>query len=473
MLKFFKQFFIYGFASVLSKIAAVFLLPLYTNVLSQEEYGALAMITAVKGIIDLFSNLNIHSGVARDYYEKEVDRTKIISTGFFSIIFISLLFMFIMLYSRNFWITNVLDIRNYEKAFVFMLFTLPADSLFSYFAILTRYKQKAIAYSVGSILQLCIQISLTVYFILVVKTGIVGVFLGILAGELIGLIYFFLLNREYIRFTFHKDLLKRILKYSLPTLPAIAAIWADSNLGQLFIGKYISLEDAGIYSIALRIASVYMLIQQAFSNVWLPFVYENLDKSSFEKDIMKIFNIATFALVLISVNLSVLSEDIILLLSTPKYIDAAMLLTLLTIPMSISILNQFASIGPNISRKTKYISYANISGSAINISCLVIFMPIYGVVAVPICLMLSRLIVFFLTAYYTKKEIGIKYSAKNVIVITLVVFTTLFFSNIVKNNLLKIFVLIIFNGICVYFFLNNHNIKYLIFRKSKNNSNEQ
>jgi O-antigen/teichoic acid export membrane protein len=468
MLNFLKQFLIYGFASVLSKIAAVFLLPLYTNVLSQEEYGALAMITAAKGIIDLFSNLNIHSGVARDYYEKDIDRTKVISTGFFSIIFVSLLFMFIMLYSRDYWITNVLDVRKYEKAFIFMLFTIPAGSLFSYFAILTRYKQKVIAYSLGSLLQLCIQIGLTVYFILIVESGIVGVFYGMLAGELIGIIYFYLLNREYIRFTFHKDLLKRVLKYSLPTLPAIAAIWVDSNLGQLFIGKYISLEDAGIYSIALRIASVFMLIQQAFGNVWLPFVYENLNKPTFEKDIMRIFNAATFALVLISVNLSVLSKYIVLLLSTPEYIDSAILLTLLTIPMSISILNQFASIGPNISRKTKYISYANISGSVVNISCLVIFMPIYGIIAVPLCLLLSRLIVFLLTTYYTKKEIRIKFSMKNVIVITLVVLLTLLFSYTVKNNLLKLFVLFIFNGVCIYYFITNYNIKNLIIRQSKN-----
>ncbi|MEJ1730049.1 oligosaccharide flippase family protein, partial [Escherichia coli] len=196
------------------------------------------------------------------------------------------------------------------------------------FAILTRYKQKAIAYSIGNLIQLIIQIGLTVYFILVLKTGIVGVFYGMLAGEFIGIIYFYLLNREYIRFTFHKKILKRVLKYSLPTLPAIAAIWADSNLGQLLIGKYISLEDAGVYSIALRISSVFLLIRQAFGNVWLPFVYENLDKPSFEKDIVRIFNAATFALVLISVNMSVLSEYIVLILSTPEYIDAAMLLTL-------------------------------------------------------------------------------------------------------------------------------------------------
>lgn len=467
MLNFLKQFLIYGFASVVGKIAAVLLLPLYTNVLTQEEYGALAMITAAKGIIDLFSNLNIHSGVAREYYEKDVDRTKVISTGFISIIIFSISIMVLLLHSKEYWIRNVLEVRNYEKAFIFMLYTIPTGSLFSYFAILTRYKQKAVAYSVGSLLQLCIQIGLTIYYVLVAKTGIVGVFYGILAGELIGITYFYFLNREYIRLKFNSDLLKRVLKYSLPTLPAIAAMWADSNIGQLLIGKYISLSDAGIYSIALRIASVFMLIQQAFGNVWLPFVYENLNKHRFENDIIRIFNAATFALVLISVNLSVLSEYIILLLSTPEYIDAALLLTLLTIPMSISILIQFANIGPNISRKTKYIAYANISGSAINLSCLVIFVPIYGAITVPISLLLSRLAVFFLTAHYTKKEIGIKFSAINIMVIVVAVFLTLFFYIFTNNDILKIFVFVSFNGICLHYFLKKYKIKKLIFRDMK------
>src|SRR5690554_2239323 len=102
MLKFLKQFFIYGFASILGKIAAVFLLPFYTNILSQEEYGAMAMITAAKGIIDLFSNLNIHSGIARDYYEDNINRTKLVSTGFFSILFFSIIVFFILFVSREF-----------------------------------------------------------------------------------------------------------------------------------------------------------------------------------------------------------------------------------------------------------------------------------------------------------------------------------------------------------------------------------
>ena len=103
MLRFFRDFFIYGFASILGKLAAVFLMPVYTNVLTREEYGAMALITSIKGIIDLFSNLNIHSGIAREYNETGVNRTKLVSTGFFSILGISLSVMLIMILSQSFW----------------------------------------------------------------------------------------------------------------------------------------------------------------------------------------------------------------------------------------------------------------------------------------------------------------------------------------------------------------------------------
>ena len=86
MFRFFKDFIIYGIASVIAKIIGVFLMPVYTSILSQEDYGAMAMIIACKGIIDLVSNLNIHSGIARDYYETYIDRQKLVSTGLENVI---------------------------------------------------------------------------------------------------------------------------------------------------------------------------------------------------------------------------------------------------------------------------------------------------------------------------------------------------------------------------------------------------
>ena len=151
MLKFLKDFLIYGFASVIGKIAAVFLMPIYTSILTQEEYGAMALITSVKGIIDLFSNLNIHSGVAREYKEDGVDRTRLVSTGMYSILGISLMVFAFLACTQSFWQESVLSLENRFSVAVFiMLLTIPAGSALSYFSVLTRFKRKPILYSIGT-----------------------------------------------------------------------------------------------------------------------------------------------------------------------------------------------------------------------------------------------------------------------------------------------------------------------------------
>ena len=163
MFRFFKDFFIYGMASLLGKIAAIFLMPLYTNILTKEEYGAMALITSVQGLIGLVSNLNIHSGIARDYYEEGIDRKKLVSTGFLSILSLSLSIMAIGLMTRHFWGMQVLGLdEKFIPAFTVLLLNVPAGSLMSYFAILTRFKKKPVSFAVGSVIQLIIQLTISI-----------------------------------------------------------------------------------------------------------------------------------------------------------------------------------------------------------------------------------------------------------------------------------------------------------------------
>ncbi len=462
MFKFFNQFFIYGFAAVLGKIAAVFLLPFYTNVLSQDEYGAMAMILAAGGIIGLFSNLNIHSGVARDYYEDTIDRSRLVSTGFYSILFFSIIVFVILYVSKNFWIKTVLNVAGYEKAFIIMLLTIPAGSLLSYFAILTRYKQKAVLYSIGSILQLFIQISLTVYLVLIIKTGIAGVFYGILAGEGMGILFFYFINREYLALNFDKRLLKRILIFSLPTLPAILAGWLDSSLGQIIIGNIVSVKDVGIYTVALQVSSVFLLINVAFSNVWYPYLYENIKKANFYDEIIRLFKLVVFILAILAVNVSLLSDEIILLLSNVNYSAAGRYLIILTIPMSLTILNWFSIMGPNISRNTKYISYATILGSILNIALIIILLPVYGIVIVPIAFGLSRFVSYLVSSSYTKKEISISLPVKPVLLLIVSVIICFFLKLANINNLIIWTILLFFNVSMTIYFFKIHNVQNLI-----------
>lgn len=405
MFRFFKDFLLYGVTSVLAKIIAIFLMPVYTSVLTQEEYGAMALITSCKGIIDIISNLNIHSAVAREYYEENINRKRLVSTGFFSILSLSLFVLIVMLISNNFWSSTILDLpEQYSLAFCIMLCTLPAGSLFSYFSILTRFKKKPLLFSVGTLIQLLIQVSVSVVGVVVLRYGIVSVFVGVLLGELWGIIYFAYINRENIGFQYDFSYLKKALKYSIPTLPAILAGWIDSSVGQIFIGKYVSMADLGVYSIALSFASIFSLISIGLNNTWGPFLFENYKKEGFSQQVSNLFIVIVSGLIVVSVSVSLLSKELVLLFSNPSYIKASEYIALLCISMCIYLLFPIASSGIQILRDTKYIGIAYVVGSLFNILSLVILLPYWGIVTVPISLAFSRIVSYAIQYVVTRKN---------------------------------------------------------------------
>jgi len=462
LFQFIKQFLIYGFTSVLAKVIATLLLPLYTNALSQAEYGAMALIMAIKGIIDLFSNLNIHSGVAREYNEEGVDRDKLVSTGFYSILFFSVLTLVIMYFTRDFWIGRVLGVQGHEAAYTVMLLSLPAGSLFSYFGILTRIQQKALLYSIGHLIQLVFQISTTIYFVLFAKLGIIGVFYGVLIGECVGIVFLVILNRKHLKKTFSTSFLKTILAYSLPTLPAIVAGWMDRSFGQFLIGKYTSMEEVGIYSVALRITSVLMLFHITLSHVWHPYVYENYLKPGFWKDVKRIYTVAFLVLIVLSVNLSMLSNWVVLLLSNKSYLPASQYISILMISTSLAIMGNFVDIGPRLTRKTRYISQSTIIGSIVNIGLIFVFVRRFGVVAVPISLALSGLVSYILRSYYTKQQVSFAFPHQYVVMLIVGVLLTILFKMIVSGLVPTVIIMLIMDSLFVFYIFKSFKVMELI-----------
>lgn len=468
MKRFFKDFFIYGFASILGKVAAVFLMPIYTNILTKEEYGAMALITACQGVIGLVSNLNIHSGIARDYHEEDINRTQLVSTGIWSILGISSTMLVVMLMTSKFWLTNVLGLNSiYIIPFTLMLLTIPAGSLLSYFAILTRFKKKPILYSIGTIIQLLVQLTVSITGVVFLRLGILSIFAGTLCGELFGILYYSYINRINIAFTFNREYLKRALLFSIPTLPAILAGWIDSSMGQIIIGKYISTADLGVYSIALQLSSVFAFIGIGLNNVWLPYLYENYNKEGFLKEICRLYTAIVLILTIIAVSVSLMSKEIVLLLSNSSYLDASKYFTLLCIPMCVYLLFPVATSGISISRDTKYISISYIAGSVINIVFLFIMIKSIGIYSVPIALGLSRIATYSISYYVSKKK-GIIVLPNGVLVLLIASILACFFiTNVNLGTIHRAAIAVFVCGTIAAYIAKSINLKHFITARKK------
>ena len=98
---FVKSFSIYGLIPIFGKFISILLLPLYTRLLSQSDYGAQDILVQLAIFLTFMINLEMYSGVGRYFYERIniVDKKKLISTGLwltivFSLIVISLALLF-------------------------------------------------------------------------------------------------------------------------------------------------------------------------------------------------------------------------------------------------------------------------------------------------------------------------------------------------------------------------------------------
>ncbi|MCR5190869.1 MAG: oligosaccharide flippase family protein [Bacteroidales bacterium] len=420
MKRFFRDFMLYGMAGIFGKLAALLLMPVYTGILTQEEYGAMALILLCSGVIDLISNLNIHSGIARDYYENGVRRTKLVSTGLFSILTVSMTVLAMLFASRHFWMDHVIGLdRKFEWPFVVMLCGVPFGSLQSYFFLLTRFKKKPVLYMIGTLTALFIRLGVSIYGVVVMRAGIVSIFVGGLAASLFSICFFGIVNRNLIELTFSRDYLKRALLYSLPTLPAILAGWLDTSVGQVLISRSFSMEELGVYSVAVSLASVFTLISEAFNNIWSPYLFENYRQEGFWREIRRLFTLIVFGLVAVSVLLSLIAKPVVLIFSNPDYIEASRYLPLLCLPMSLYMLFPFASAGVSISRDTRHVGIAYVCGTALNLFLLFVSVGRLGIIAVPLCLSVSRLTAYIYLYIVSRKKVG--YRLPNALLLLLAV----------------------------------------------------
>ena len=75
----------YTASSVLSKLIAVALLPLYTRHLSPADYGAAEVLTVGVIAASIVIRLGVIEALLRFYYERDEDPDKVVKTGFASL----------------------------------------------------------------------------------------------------------------------------------------------------------------------------------------------------------------------------------------------------------------------------------------------------------------------------------------------------------------------------------------------------
>ncbi len=173
--KLIKESFIYGLSGYISKFIGVFLLPLYTSVLTPSDYGILDLLNSVS----VFTSFLIISGTDASlgyyYFRREFQQEKnlIVSTGLIIRVCLALAVAFILivfapaLSDLLFHGNGAIYIRLYAVYIVF-------NSIYFFTTELLRFSMKPWVYTIFSSGNVLINILSAILFVLVLRYGVTG-----------------------------------------------------------------------------------------------------------------------------------------------------------------------------------------------------------------------------------------------------------------------------------------------------------
>lgn len=249
-----------------TKLLSFFLVPLYTYVLSTEEYGIYDVLNTTVLVLIPVLTLNITDAVLRFPLDKTSDKKAIFSIGIKYFI-VGLIPVCLVVITNQFF-TFIPVLKTYSLSFVLLYASTAINGIMTAYA---RGIDRVLDLSISGIVCSAVIIVLNIVLLLVVKCGLTGYFIANIAGIAIQAIYLFISTKAWkkLRLSEIDTFLEHdMLAYSKPLMANTLAWWVNNFSARYVVIWFCGLAENGIFSVAYKIPSILNIFQTIFSQAW-------------------------------------------------------------------------------------------------------------------------------------------------------------------------------------------------------------
>jgi O-antigen/teichoic acid export membrane protein len=412
---------VYGLTNAVGNFFGIFLVPIYTRVFVPADYGVLDLVQVSSFMVIIFLTSGLDSAMFRYFYDTEDphEKKKTISTIIFTSLIISLFICsLLILFPRQ--ISNLLfSAPEYYQIIIVAIILIPLTLMGQMVFKILRLRFQAKWFAGLSIIGLLITISLTIYLVVFVRTGVIGVFIARIIGETFKLLSAVVVTRSNFVFEFDLKGLKEYYKFGLPLVPAALSQWAIVYLNRYILLFFTSLSVVGVYSLGYKISSFIMIITWGFQLAWSPFAFSIMNEPDAPKVYARVLRYFLLVTLSIAAFMTTFSLEIMKIFATPKYEAAYVLIGLLTASIiCVGVYNIFG-IGCGIEKKTIDFTKSLIIGAFINIIAGLILIPLFGMIGTAIAMLTGYIANSICMYLASQKYFYVPYEKKQLYIIAI------------------------------------------------------
>lgn len=387
---------IYGGADFISKIVSFFTFPFIARALNPESFGFVELIMTSTALIAVVGNVGLNNSVQRFFWDPEVnslDRSKLVSSGLFSLVGLFLILVFLILSVILIFYPGIGSAYNFSFFGLFSALVLMMGNQWTQYLLdILRLQFKAIQYLTVSIVsRVC-----SALFGMIAVVSFQGGIDGLLAAQalvvfmVLPLAYYFVRDEISIS-NISLNWTKELIKFGFPFIFTSLAFWVFTSQDRWMLASLATVEEVGIYSVSFRFASVLMFVSAAFGQAWSPFAMKlRVDMPTEYRSIYgDVLLILVFVMGFIGAFIAFFSGEMLQFLVGEKYLDSGLSLIVLVFAIVFQSTQQITGIGISIEKKTKIFTYLSSITALINFGLNYFLIPVYGSFGASIATLIS------------------------------------------------------------------------------------
>lgn len=394
------------FANVFQKAIMVIFTPVFTRVLTTEEYSKYAVFQSWETIFSVFATLGIYNyATAKALIEFREDRDRYISSAEGLTLVLSICVFGVYCVIR--YVFGGLDgFPLWIMALMFM--DIITVAVFSFWSQMERFNQRYRMLAIVSIMTGIL--SPGIAFVLIYYSKCFGIYrgwariIGLTAVDVaVGILLLILCMRKGACF-FSAKYWKFSIFYCIPLIPHFLATAFLQKIGQLFVDAYCGAADSGVYSLGNTLAMLMMVVNDALTKTLVPWTYQKILEKKYDI-IQKPINLALILIAVVDILMALLAPEILTIFATSSYIGAKYIVPPLVAVCYFGFLyNTYANIEYYF-KETKFVSLASICAGAIIVFLDYIFVPRCGLSAAAYVTLVSYVVYAIMHYLFMKKTL--------------------------------------------------------------------
>ncbi len=420
-----KDTILFGISSFSSKILIFLLLPIYTNVLTTSEYGVTDVIVNLVNLLYPLLTLSIVEAVLRFAFAKEIQKNELLTSSL-AFIFLGIVLLVILTPFSKMPGQMMYDNWGYFIA----LFA--GYSLQNLFASYCRGSNRSRIFALQGIVQTISLLLFNLFFLIVLNLGKNGYLLATICAYGSAVIFMIFVGKLYedlFPLKINVILIRDMLGYSIPLVPAMMAWWINNSADKYTIIALVGMGASGVYAVAHKIPTILTTVSDIFNQAFLISAVNNIESDDsliYFKNVSRYYLIVNYFVCSI---LIMFSEFMAEILFSDEYFDGWIYVPILLVAAVFSSLSAYIASFFRTTKTTQVLFKSTVIGAIINILFNVILIKLIGTIGAAYSTAISFGVVFFIRYHSLRNIIQLEYmTKKNIIAGILIIMQAILFS---------------------------------------------